>query len=486
MFALGLFSRISALFHQVVGILQSFFPVNLAVQRIHMIGIGGSGMSGIAEVLHTLGYQVSGSDIADNRTVQHLRTLGMAIQVGHQVQLCQDADVIVISSAIDQTNPEVQFALAQQVPIIPRAQMLAELMRFRYGIAVAGTHGKTTTTSLIAHIFATANLDPTYVIGGRLKRAESNAVLGEGEYFIAEADESDGSFLHLQPMIGVVTNIDADHLPNFENSFEKLQQSFLAFFHQLPFYGLAILCQDDPNLLAIKAYIARRTVTYGFAEQSQVRASDYQQCGLSSRFLLHVGGQTYPIQLALAGQYNVQNALAAIAVALQCDIGIEAITAALASFPGIGRRTELIGEIAIEGGKATLLDDYGHHPKEISVTWEAIRAAYPDRRILWIYQPHRYSRTQALFDDLVQALSKPDVLCLLKEHAASETFLAGADSRALCASIRQRGKQPIYIEEIDQVSAVLKPILCPGDVIVTQGAGGVGQLPKILLHELAV
>jgi UDP-N-acetylmuramate--alanine ligase len=458
-------------------------PEMRRIRRIHMIGIGGSGMSGIAEVLQNLGYLVAGSDIRDSAVTTRLRGLGIPVAIGHSADNLGAADVVVSSSAVDESNPEVIAARERRVPVVPRAEMLAELMRYRHGIAVAGTHGKTTTTSLIASVFAQGELDPTFVIGGRLNSAGSHARLGESRFLIAEADESDASFLHLQPMVAVVTNIEADHMDTYGGDFQVLRRTFVEFLHNLPFYGIAVLCIDDPVVADLLPEITRATLTYGVNEQADYRIADIQRDGLTTRFLVHRPDADEPLAITLnmPGMHNVLNATAAVAVA--CDEGLSDVTiqAGLESFAGVGRRFEQRGELALEQGVALLVDDYGHHPTEIRATLDAARQAWPERRLVMIYQPHRFTRTRDLYDDFVSVLCECDVLLLLEVYPAGETPIPGADSRSLCRSIRQRGTlDPVFAETVEEVPALLAPLLREDDVVITQGAGNVSALANLL------
>ena len=461
-------------------------PEMRRIKQIHFVGIGGAGMSGIAEVLVNLGYQVSGSDLRQSRVTERLESMGVEIFVGHRSNNIEGVDVVVVSTAIAKENPEIDAAREQRIPVVPRAEMLAELMRYRHGVAVAGTHGKTTTTSLVASIYAEAGLDPTFVIGGLLNSAGTNARLGTSRYFIAEADESDASFLHLQPMVSIVTNIDADHMETYGGDFKVLENNFVDFLHNLPFYGLAVLCIDDETVESLIPRITRPIATYGFSPKADIRAIDFVQDGTQSRFkvvrLGHSGA--LDIRLNLPGEHNVQNALAAIAVATEDGVSDEAIQTALEKFQGIGRRFEMYGDFAIGDQQnektVSLIDDYGHHPREVEVTIKAMRQSWPERRLVMVYQPHRYTRTRDLYEDFCQVLSEVDVLLLLKVYAAGEEPIAGADSRSLCGSIRQRGKvDPIFVEDQEELEKVLPGILQDGDLVLTQGAGNVGSLaPK--------
>lgn len=458
-------------------------PEMRRIRRIHMIGVGGTGMSGIAEVLVNLGYEVGGSDLRASAVTARLHRKGVEIFIGHAAQNIGSADVVVSSSAVDEENPEVIAARAARVPVVPRAEMLAELMRYRHGIAVAGTHGKTTTTSLIAAVFGEAGLDPTFVIGGLVNSAGSNAQLGASRFLIAEADESDASFLHLQPMVTVITNIEADHMETYGGDFAVLRRTFLEFLHNLPFYGIAVLCIDDPVIRELLPEVSRQVITYGFAEDADFRISDMRRDGLTTGFVVHRPGDAaaLPITLNMPGTHNVLNATAAVAVA--CDEGLEdaAIQQGLASFAGVGRRFTQLGEIAFAAGSALLVDDYGHHPTEVKATLESARQAWPGRRIVMVYQPHRYTRTRDLYEDFVAVLSGCDVLVLLQEYAAGEEIIPGADSRSLTRSIRQRGQvEPVFAECIEDVPDLLATIVSDGDVVVTQGAGDIARLAQDL------
>ncbi len=457
------------------------------INCVHFVGIGGSGMSGIAEVMLSLGYQVQGSDLKNNASVQRLKNLGATIFIGHDEKNIRDADAVVVSSAVDESNPEVAAARVELMPIVQRAEMLAELMRFRYSIAVAGTHGKTTTTSLVASVLAQGGLDPTFVIGGRLKSADSNARLGQGEYLVAEADESDASFVHLKPMLAIVTNIDADHMSTYDGDIKKLRDGFVQFLHNLPFYGLAILCADDPGVNEVLGLIGRSTVTYGIDNDADVRAEDIEFSEGLTRFRVLRPDKDEPlgISLRLPGLHNVRNALAAIAVAQELQIADQAVVEALEGFEGIDRRFQIHGEVETRNGRIMLVDDYGHHPTEIAATLEAARAGWPDKRIVLAFQPHRYSRTRDLLDDFATVLSDADVLILLEVYAAGEVPIAGADGRAIARAVRSRGGvEPIFVEELDGVAEVLDSVLADGDLVLTMGAGDIGalaaQLPTLL------
>lgn len=458
-------------------------PEMRRIKGIHMVGVGGAGMSGIAEVLVNLGYAVTGSDIRQSATTRRLQEMGVAVAIGHRAENMAGADVIVTSTAVQDDNPEVVAAREERVPVVRRAEMLAELMRYRHGIAVAGTHGKTTTTSLIAAIFAEAGLDPTFVIGGLVNSAGTNARLGESRYLVAEADESDASFLHLQPMVSVITNIEADHMDTYGGDFSVLRHTFIEFLHNLPFYGVAVLCVDDPEVANLLPDVGRTLLTYGFSEDADFRICDMEKKSLNTAFTVQRPAPAEPLQLELnmPGTHNVLNATAAVAVA--CDEGIadEAIRRGLAGFQGVGRRFELLGDLELATGKALLVDDYGHHPTELRATLEAARQAWPQRRLVLIFQPHRYSRTRDLFEDFVQVLSSCDVLLLLDVYPAGEEAIPGADGRALARSVRQRGLvDPIFVDAVEDVAEVLSGVIQPDDVVLTQGAGNVSTLAQIL------
>ncbi|RUO80079.1 UDP-N-acetylmuramate--L-alanine ligase [Idiomarina tyrosinivorans] len=465
---------------------QPFTIVNVPemrrVQRIHFVGIGGAGMGGIAEVLLNQGYQVSGSDIAENANTQRLRELGACIKIGHRAEQVEGVSVVVVSSAINPENVELQAAKAHRIPIVRRAEMLAELMRFRHGIAVAGTHGKTTTTSLVASIFAQAERDPTFVIGGLLNSAGSNARLGNSKYLIAEADESDASFLHLQPMVAIITNIEADHMDTYEGDFQRLQDTYVEFLHNLPFYGLAVMCVDDEIVRNLIPRIGRQAVTYGFSESADVRAVEFSQKAGQSHFtVLRDGRPPLPVALNMPGRHNVLNALAAVAVATDEGIEDQAIVQALNEFQGIGRRFQHYGTFAAENGDVMLVDDYGHHPSEVAATIKAARQGWPDRRLVMVFQPHRYSRTRDLYEDFAAVLSDVDVLLMLDVYSAGEAPISGADGRSLCRTIRLRGQiDPIFVATPDELPAVLADVMQGNDLVLTQGAGNVGALAKEL------
>jgi UDP-N-acetylmuramate--alanine ligase len=456
------------------------------VRRIHMLGIGGSGMAGIAEVLLNLGYAVSGSDLKDSAATRRLTALGAKINLGHDAAHAVGADAIVVSTAVKADNPEYRYAREHRVPVVRRAEMLAELMRFRYGVAIAGTHGKTTTTSLVASVLAEGQLDPTYVIGGKLKSADTNARLGSGAYLVAEADESDASFLHLSPMIAAVTNIDADHLETYEHDFQRLRATFVEFLHRLPFYGLAVMCVDDAVVRQTLPEIARPLLTYGFAEDADLRGLDVRPEGSGAHFTaVGADGFRAEFHLNLPGRHNVQNALAAVAIGRELGVGVDAMQRALSGFQGIGRRCEQHGALRVGAHTATLVDDYGHHPREIAATFQAMRAAYPGRRLVVVFQPHRYSRTRDLFDDFCAVLSEADALLLAEVYAAGEAPIENADARALARCIRARGRvEPVLLPQgLVEVPAVLERIVADGDVILTLGAGDVGGLPQQLVQR---
>jgi UDP-N-acetylmuramate--alanine ligase len=452
------------------------------VKHVHFVGVGGAGMSGIAEVLATLRYRVSGSDLVESAATRRLRELGVQIAIGHRPSNADGADAVVVSTAVAADNPEVQAARERGVPIVPRALMLAELMRLKQGIAVAGTHGKTTTTSLIASVLAEGGLDPTFVIGGRLLAADAHARLGNGDFLVAEADESDASFLYLTPVIAVVTNIDADHMETYAQDFTKLTRAFVDFVQRLPFYGVAVLCIDDPHVRAILPEIAKPVVTYGFTEDAELRAVEMTNAGGRMRFIAQGQGASLSIELALAGAHNVQNALAAIAVAREVGVSDSAIARALAGFEGVGRRFQRHGDVALAtGGSFTLIDDYGHHPAEMAATLAAARESFPDRRVVLAFQPHRYSRTRDLFEDFVRVLSTVDALVLADVYPAGETPIVAADGRALARAIRVAGRvEPVFVEAIGDVAGAIRDIARDGDVVLTMGAGSIGGVPAQL------
>ncbi len=461
------------------------------IRCAHFVGIGGAGMGGIAEVLLNLGYEITGSDLRDNAVTRRLRHMGAQIWLGHEAAHVAESDVVVVSSAVNESNPEVIAARERRIPVVPRAEMLAEIMRFRQGIAVAGTHGKTTTTSLVASLLAEGGLDPTFVIGGRLNSADSHARLGSGRYLVAEADESDASFLYLQPVLSVVTNIDADHLSAYENDFQRLRQTFVEFLHHLPFYGLAVMCLDDPNVRDVLPELTRQVCTYGIdSEAADVRAVNLRQNGLQMHFEIQQADHaTLDVVLNLPGRHNVLNALAAVAVARELGVADTAIQHALETFAGIDRRFQLYGEVSVEGGSVLLVDDYGHHPTEVAATLAAARSGWPDRRLVVAFQPHRYTRTHDLFDDFTRVLTEPDVLLVSEVYSAGETPIAGADGRALCRAIRIRGRvDPVFVEDIENLPGVLSDLLQPGDILLTLGAGSIGtvaaHLPETLSNKM--
>jgi UDP-N-acetylmuramate--alanine ligase len=461
------------------------------MRRIHFVGIGGAGMSGIAEVMINLGYQVSGSDQKQSTVTSRLTELGAEVMFGHRSEHVESVDAVIISSAIKENNPEVMAARDARIPVVPRAEMLAEIMRFHYGIAVAGTHGKTTTTSLVTSILAEAGLDPTFVIGGRLNSAGANARLGDGEYLVAEADESDASFLYLQPMLAVVTNIDADHMATYGGDFNRLRGTFLEFLHHLPFYGRAVMCIDDDEIRNLLSEITRPITTYGFSADADVRAIDVSRDGLKTRFTLRVASMTdpVPITLNLPGRHNVLNALAAICVALELNIDNRSIQNALSGFAGIGRRFQTLGDCRVDTKQVMLIDDYAHHPREIDATLSAVRDGWPERRLIMVFQPHRYSRTQEQFEDFVQVLSKVDLLIVSEVYAAGEELIQGATGRDLCRAIRVRGQvDPVFVDPLEELPELLRGLLQDGDIVLTLGAGSIGavaaELPRRLCQEV--
>ena len=458
-----------------------------AVKHIHFVGIGGSGMSGIAEILHHLGYTVSGSDQADNATTRRLAALGMRVFTGHDQSHMQGADVLVASTAVKDDNPEVAAARQVRIPVIPRALMLAELMRFRHGIAIAGTHGKTTTTSLVTSVLAEAGLDPTFVIGGKLNSAGANARLGKGEHIVVEADESDASFLKLLPVMAVVTNIDADHMETYGHDFGRLKQAFVDFLQRLPFYGVAVLCADDPNVREIMPQVSKQIVSYGFEESANVRAENVLAEDGCMRFdCVRTNGSEsrFPVRLNLPGMHNVLNALAAIAVASEVGVSDEAIAKALAEFKGVGRRFQRYGEVALPaGGAFTLIDDYGHHPAEMRATIAAARGAFPGRRLLLAFQPHRYTRTRDCFEDFVSVLGSADALVLAEVYAAGEAPIVAADGRTLARALRVAGRvDPVFVESMADVPQTILEVARDGDVVITMGAGSIGGVPAKLVQ----
>lgn len=462
--------------------IRAMVPEMRRVKAIHFIGIGGAGMSGIAEVLLNEGYQISGSDLAANPVTERLAQKGATIFLGHAEQHVAHASVVVVSTAINEQNPEIQAAREKRIPIVRRAEMLAELMRFRHGIAVAGTHGKTTTTALVTQIYSEAGLDPTFVNGGLVKSAGTNARLGSSRILIAEADESDASFLHLQPMVTIVTNIEADHMDTYGGDFDNLKQTFIDFLHNLPFYGQAIVCIDDPVICEIIPRISRQVITYGFAQDADVRIENYRQLGQQGQFtVVRKGKANLDITLNIPGRHNALNAAAAIAVASEDNISDEAILRAMANTQGTGRRFDHLGEFATGNGVAMLVDDYGHHPTEVDVTIKAARNGWADKRLVMIFQPHRYTRTRDLYDDFANVLEQVDVLIMLDVYSAGEKPIAGADGRSLCRTIRSRGKiDPIFVADSHTLPSVLANILQDGDLVLTQGAGDVGKVAKHL------
>ncbi|SPB17246.1 UDP-N-acetylmuramate--L-alanine ligase [Caballeronia novacaledonica] len=448
------------------------------VKHIHFVGIGGAGMSGIAEVLLNLGYHVSGSDLSNNAVTERLRALGARVEIGHDEQNIEGANAVVVSTAVRSDNPEVLAARHRRVPIVPRAVMLAELMRLKQGIAIAGTHGKTTTTSLVASVLAAGGLDPTFVIGGRLNSAGANARLGTGDFIVAEADESDASFLNLFPVIEVITNIDADHMDTYGHDFARLKQAFIEFTHRLPFYGIAVLCVDDPNVREILPFVSKPIIRYGLGAEAQVRAVNVEARDGRMHFTtLREDAPSLDIVLNLPGTHNVQNALAAIAIATELEVADADIQRALAEFNGVGRRFQRYGEVNASSGEGayTLIDDYGHHPVEMAATIAAARGAFPDRRLVLAFQPHRYTRTRDCFEDFVRVLSTVDALVLTDVYAAGEAPIVAADGRALARAIRVAGKvEPVFVETIDEVPDAVTTLARNGDVVITMGAGSIG------------
>lgn len=458
-------------------------PEMRRIRKIHFVGIGGSGMCGIAEVLLNQGYKISGSDIRASAVTERLEQLGIEVFIGHQAENITNADVVVTSTAVAGNNPEVVEAESRRLPIVPRAQMLAELMRYRHGIAVAGTHGKTTTTSLLASVLGFSGMDPTFVIGGRLNSAGTNAKLGGSRYLVAEADESDASFLHLQPMVSIVTNIDADHMSTYDGDFGKLKKTFIEFLHNLPFYGVAIVCIDCPVVRELLPEIKRQMITYGFSEDADYRAVNVRQQGMKTTFdmvrRIPTDSEEAPvtIEIGIPGRHNVLNALAAFATASDEGVPDQVIAEGLSRFDGVGRRFQVFGEFNTNAGEVMLVDDYGHHPTEVDATIKAVRDGWGDKRLVMIYQPHRFSRTRDLYEDFVDVLSRVDVLLLMEVYPAGEEPIAGADSRSLCRSIRQRGLvDPIFIARPEEVESVLADVLQDGDLLLAQGAGDIGAL----------
>ena len=456
------------------------------VKRIHFVGVGGSGMSGIAEVLVNQGFEVSGSDLAASATTRRLADQGIRVTIGHAAENVARADAVVVSTAVKEDNPEVIAARERHVPIVPRAQMLAELMRLKQGIAIAGTHGKTTTTSLTASCLAEAGLDPTFVIGGRLNSAGANARLGSGDYLVAEADESDASFLFLSPVISVVTNIDQDHMDTYGHDIGRLKQAFIDFVHRLPFYGVAVMCVDDPNVREVLPSIAKQVVTYGFSEGANIRAENVRADAGRMHFdCVRTNGSVsrFPVTLNLPGEHNVRNALAAIAVATEVGAGDTAIQKALAEFNGVGRRFQRYGEVSCPaGGSFTLIDDYGHHPVEMAATLAAARGAFPGRRIVLAFQPHRYTRTRDCFEDFVKVLSAADAVLLAEVYAAGEAPIVAADGRSIARAVRVSGKvEPVFVEDIAAMPQAILDAVQEGDVVITLGAGSIGSVPGKLV-----
>jgi len=457
------------------------------IRHLHFVGIGGAGMNGIAEVMLNLGYQISGSDIKENAATQRLARQGAEIHIGHRAGNVAGCDAVITSTAVKDDNPEVVAARDQRIPVVPRAEMLAEIMRFHYGIAVAGTHGKTTTTSLIASLLAEGGLDPTFVIGGRLNAAGTHAKRGGSEYLVAEADESDASFLYLQPMMAIVTNVDADHMSTYGGDFERLRQTFIEFLHHLPFYGLAVICIDDDEARGLLDQITRPVITYGTRDEADLRASQIRQEGLKTSFRVTASdGASFEVTLNMPGRHNVLNAMAAIAVARELDVPVPAIQKALAEFKGVGRRFQASECVLADGRRALLVDDYGHHPREVAATLEAVREGWPGRRVLLAFQPHRYTRTQEQFDDFVQVLSRPDLLVLGEVFGAGEAPIPGADGRALSRAIRARGQvDPVFVDPISDLPAVLAGMIQDGDIVLTLGAGDIGAVAAGLGQRLS-
>jgi UDP-N-acetylmuramate--alanine ligase len=451
------------------------------VKNVHFVGIGGSGMSGIAEVLINLDFSVSGSDLTSNSTTKRLQAFGATIYQGHAEDNVKEADVVVVSSAVNEENPEVKAARAKKIPVVPRALMLAELMRFRQGIAVAGTHGKTTTTSLIASILAEAGMDPTFVIGGKLESANANAKLGTGDYIVAEADESDASFLHLTPVMAVVTNIDQDHMDTYEHSFEKLKSAFVEFLQQLPFWGMAVVCIDDANIREILSRVTKPVMTYGFSEDAKVRAKNVRADDGKMHFTVQIINgviSEFDVTLNLPGNHYVLNALAAIAIASELNVSDTAIIKALKEFKGVGRRFERYGEVAAKaGGTFTLIDDYGHHPVEMQAVIAAARGAFPNRRLVMAFQPHRYTRTRDCFEDFVKVLSGADLVLLTEVYSAGEASIVAADTRSLIRAIRVGGRvEPMFVETTDELPQAILDVAQRDDVVIVMGAGSIGQV----------
>lgn len=459
------------------------------IKQVHFVGIGGSGMGGIAEVMVNLGYKVCGSDMQQNAITQKLVALGATIYQQHVASNINGADVVVMSSAVKESNPEIVAAREQRIPVIPRAEMLAELMRFRYGIAIAGTHGKTTTTSLVASILATAEMDPTFIVGGRVNSFASHSKLGAGQYLVAEADESDASFLHLQPIMSVVTNIDSDHLSAYDGDFNNLQDAFLEFIHHLPFYGMTVLCLENETIKALLPKIYRPYLTYGFSDDADYQITNVVSSGIQTKFELQRPDDQAPISfvLNLPGMHNVLNAVAAAVIALQLDVKENFIQEAFENFQGIARRFQAYSDICIDGKNIQLVDDYGHHPTELAATIQAAREAYPEQRLVVLFQPHRYSRTRDLFDDFVRVLNETDALMLCEVYAANEEPIVGADSAALCRALRTRGKlDPILVKDISEIQSTLERVIQDNDILLTLGAGNVGTIAPALHESFAV
>ena len=458
-------------------------PEMRRIRRIHFVGIGGSGMCGIAEVLHNQGYEISGSDLTLNASARRLQLAGVDIFIGHSEANIEGANVVVKSSAVTMENIEIAAAIAGAIPVVRRAEMLAELMRYRHGIAVAGTHGKTTTTSLLTAIFASDGRDPTFIVGGRVNSVGTNAQLGASRYLIAEADESDASFLHLQPMVSVVTNIEADHMETYNFDFDVLKNTYIKFLHNLPFYGLAVLCIDDPVIRSLLVAVARPTLTYGFSEDAAYQVSQVKSDRLQTTFVINRPDNLSPLQIMLniPGRHNVLNAAAAIAVASDEGISDEAIITGLKEFGGVGRRFEMVGNYPVKDGSAMLVDDYGHHPTELKATIDAVRSGWPEKRLVMIFQPHRYTRTRDLYEDFVEVLCQVDALLILDVYSAGEDEIAGASSKNICGSIRQRGNvDPIYVPSLEAVPDLIAGLVRADDIVLTQGAGSVTQLVALL------
>ncbi|MFN4329582.1 MAG: UDP-N-acetylmuramate--L-alanine ligase [Limnobacter sp.] len=456
------------------------------VKHVHFVGVGGSGMSGIAEVLRNLGYKVSGSDLNASAVTNRLASIGIDVKIGHAAEHIEGADAVVTSTAVSGSNPEVLAARARRIPVVPRAVMLAELMRLKQGIAIAGTHGKTTTTSLVASILAEGKLDPTFVIGGRLNSAGANAKLGTGEFMVVEADESDASFLNLMPVIAIITNIDADHMDTYGHDFARLKQAFVEFTQRLPFYGIAAVCVDDACVREIMPFVSKPMVTYGLSDQAQIRAIDVQACAGQMKFtVLREDDPPLDITLNLPGEHNVRNALAAIAVATEVGVADEAIVAALEKFNGVGRRFQHYGELpAKDGGTFMVVDDYGHHPVEMAATLAAARGAYPEKRLVLAFQPHRYTRTRDCFEDFVKVLGTPDLVILSEVYAAGEAPIVAADGRSLARAVRVAGRtEPIFVENLDDMESTVLNVLREGDLLITMGAGSIGGLPARLVNS---